>query len=300
MARWRHAGRMFLASCALGLAISSASLEIRASYPIVRDVFVNGKGPYRMLLDTGAQSTSVRPEVARNIGLRSTFAVEMHNTLGTSVVEGGKADRISSGELAIEGVEVLIAEPPAIPGSGSLDGVIGQSFLVRTNYWLDYERGKLLWDPNGVLAGCLEGEPLEFTLVDGRPAVRIQVTVQDREERRLVLDSGASHLILFGWRGTLNSTATASVRTAQTQGTARLVRVGSLAAGRLSWRGLSAGIVETPSPGSGGLLPAHLLKSFYVNNRERYVLAGPRLSARCASVLAEPLARRAEAVERAC
>lgn len=284
------------------MTFSPSQLEIRGSYPILQDVFVNGKGPYRMLVDTGAQTTSVRPRVAAEAGLRPVFAVELRNALGTSFAPVAQADRIASGEMVIRGAEVLITEPPAIPGANPLDGVIGQSFLSRTNYWLDFDKKHVRWDPDGLLHQCLDGERLKFSLVDGRPALEARLVADDRATRTVVLDSGASHLILYGWRGASN--ATGFVRTAQGQGTARVIRIASMSVGGLNWRGLTAGAVETEGrgadgPGADGLLPAHLLKSFYVNNREQYVLAAPRVSAHCANAPAGPLARRGESAERA-
>jgi predicted aspartyl protease len=271
---------MFLAVCAIGLAISPARLEIRGDYPILHDVYVNGKGPLRMLLDTGAQSTSVSPDAAKRAGLRPTFAVEVQRVQGPSIAPVTQARTVASGGLAVEEVEVLITEPPAAAVIGPLDGVIGQSFLSRTNYWVDYGRREIRWDPQGELAACLEGERLDFELVEGRPAMRGQVA---GEPRRLVLDTGASHLILFG------GSAPASRVT--------MTRVEQLTLGGLRWRGLTAGVLPATER-EGGLLPGHLLKSFYVNNRERYALVGPRVSGPRASVPAGPLARRAEATDR--
>ncbi|MEP7364927.1 MAG: aspartyl protease family protein [Acidobacteriota bacterium] len=269
---------MLLALSALGLAISSVPLEIRGNYPILQDVFVNGKGPYRMLVDTGAQSTSLRPAAAQDADLRPAFAVELQRASGTVVAPAAQADRMASGELVLEGVEVLIVEPPQIASLGHLDGVLGQSFLSRTNYWMDYGRRSIWWDPEGALAGCLRGDQLEFVTEDGRPAVRTRL---GGEERSFVLDTGASHLILFG-----------------PESTARVIRLGTMAVGGLRWRGLTAGVLPATGPASSGLLPGHLLKSFYINNRKQYVLVGPRVSGPCASVPSGPLARRGEATDK--
>ena len=270
-------------------------LEIRGGYPILQDVFVNGKGPYRMLVDTGAQSTSVRREVAERTGLRPAFAVELQGVLGISVAPAAKADRIASGELELKDVEVLITDPPPVAELGRLDGVLGQSFLGRTNYWMDYGRKRIWWDPEDTGATCLEGARLEVTFSDGRPTVLAGLAT---EERRLVLDTGASHVILFGRQIGMGA-GVGSMRTAHGEGRAQTVRIPSLAIAGIQWRGLTAGVVEAQAPAAGGLLPAHLLKSFYVNNRERYALVAPRVSSRCASGPTGQLASRGAVVEKA-
>jgi len=291
-------GAMLLALGALGLLVSTAPLEIRSGYPILKDVFINGKGPYRMLLDTGAQSTSVRPGVAELCDLRPIFAVELQDALGSRVVRGARAKRVSSAGLELEDVEVLITSPPELRLLGPLDGVLGQSFLAHTNYWIDYGSKAIHWDRDGELEARLEGEMREFTLVDSRPALRARIGGGAERDRRLVLDSGASHLILFGEASGAGGPATASVRSAQAEGRARLIRVESLSIGGHNWRGLDAGILDRQGAEEGGLFPAKLLRSFYVNNRKRLVLVGPRVSSPRASVPATQPARITGATDR--
>ena len=50
---------------------------------VLEHVYLNGQGPFRMLLDTGAQSSSITPQVARRIGAEPRFRVE-HVTIAGS------------------------------------------------------------------------------------------------------------------------------------------------------------------------------------------------------------------------
>ena len=41
---------------------------------VLKDVYLNGQGPFRMMIDTGAASCLVRPAIARRLGLRPVYA----------------------------------------------------------------------------------------------------------------------------------------------------------------------------------------------------------------------------------
>ena len=44
---------------------------------ILNDVFLNGDGPFRMLVDTGNSTSIIRAPVARRLNLQPTYSVEM-------------------------------------------------------------------------------------------------------------------------------------------------------------------------------------------------------------------------------
>jgi hypothetical protein len=52
-------------------------LEILGGRPVVSRVFLNGQGPFRFLLDTGAQSNQVETSLARKLGLTASFQVAL-------------------------------------------------------------------------------------------------------------------------------------------------------------------------------------------------------------------------------
>ncbi|MEO8128672.1 MAG: hypothetical protein ABI822_16340, partial [Bryobacteraceae bacterium] len=92
------------------------------------------------------------------------------------------------------------------------------------------------------------------------------------ETRKLVIDSGAPGLVLFGARG---------------RGTERLVRVVTNSGEGLAvltrekvriGRWVSRPMTTALLPGSAvGLLPAAAFDAIYVNNREGYLVLNPRL-----------------------
>ena len=273
----------------LGLMVSTAALELQAGYPVLDGVRVNGAGPYRMLVDTGAESTSLRPSQAARMGLVPTYAVELESVAGAAVTPAAKARLVEAGGVALAGVEVLLAEPPALPGGKRLDGVLGQTFLRRTNYWIHYTNRFIAMDTGDSLDGCLKGYALPIATVNGRPAIPVGMGAAG--ERRLVLDTGASHLILTGPFETQRRVMPASFRSATDGRTGGMVVLPLVTAGKRLWQNVLAGWLNESEQMPGGLFPAHLLRSVYVSNRKQSVLVEPRAAAPCATGPTEPPAR---------
>jgi predicted aspartyl protease len=49
---------------------------------ILQEVYVNGVGPFRMMIDTGNASSLVRPSLARKLGLRPSGWLEQATAAG--------------------------------------------------------------------------------------------------------------------------------------------------------------------------------------------------------------------------
>jgi clan AA aspartic protease (TIGR02281 family) len=154
---------------------------------ILNKNYLNSQGPFRMMIDTGNSSSVVRQTVANRLGLHPTYAVQAETAAGAKVVGAAILDEVRIGPLRDDGVEVMIMDWK-VPG---VDGVLGQSWLIRHDYMLDYRRRRLVVDiaapPVGIRAPLRSG--------DGRPQVSAEVNGCRQD---LVVDSGASVLVLFG------------------------------------------------------------------------------------------------------
>lgn len=200
-----------------------------------------------MLVDTGAESSSLRPRVAARIGARAEYRVEQVSVAGSVLTPAGPvAVRVGAAEDA--GIEMLFSE---IRYRG-VDGILGQNWLSRHAYLLDFERGRLV----------LDGEPpargfrLQYRESDGRPSVRARI---DGAEEELVLDSGADVLVLFRERVGVTERVALSTNTGGVEagfGTS-LVEIGG---------GFRRRIRAAQVAGSrrAGLLPASVFGAVYV------------------------------------
>ncbi|MBK7927905.1 MAG: retropepsin-like domain-containing protein [Bryobacterales bacterium] len=79
------------------MAVGEVEMEVKGGYAVVGGVWVNGTGPYRMLVDTGAESVSLRPGLAEGAGLRARYAVEVESVSGVTVVPVAAAERMAVG-----------------------------------------------------------------------------------------------------------------------------------------------------------------------------------------------------------
>jgi hypothetical protein len=136
-----------------------------------------------------------------------------------------------------------------------VDGVLGQSWLARHDYLLDYRNGRMVLDG----AAPESGARMNLRSVDGRPAVAARV---DGVAQDLVVDSGADVLVLFG-RGQ-HAGGSAFLTNGQS-GTAELGSA-RVALGDSGEQRMKAAHVSSTQL-SGGLLPAVFFRVVYISNR---------------------------------
>jgi predicted aspartyl protease len=224
---------------------------------VLGGVFLNGSGPYRMLIDTGNASSIVRPELARKLNLRVRYLVEQASVAGVKRVGVATLDEVTVGDVSDRAVEAMIADVFQ-PG---VDGVLGGSWLVRHDYLLDYRNHRIELD--GLAAGSGVRVPLRSA--DGRPVIAASI---DSTARELVVDSGASAVVLYeepaidgGWTAQLQANGGAVPAQRCT------VRFG---VGEARERRMDAVRIDVRGVGPG-LLPASAFASVFVSNREGFI-----------------------------
>lgn len=157
-------------------------------WAVVLPVSVGGGGVHEFLLDTGTTSTLLDPALAAELGLAATARVNLVTPAGERDVGVAHAD-LRIGETFLAGVEVLIAELPAMHSDETrVRGLLGQSALSRLEYTIDHARRQLVVH-SGHGAVLNAGE---WT----RPSVEAHVGC-GRSSARLVIDSGVAMPVLF-------------------------------------------------------------------------------------------------------
>lgn len=223
---------------------------------VLNQVFLNGAGPFRMFIDTGNASSVIRPKVARQIGARAAYLVDQVTTAGVRRLPAAVLDRVTTGPLTERSVETIIGDV-ALEG---VDGVLGQSWLGRHNYLLDYQNRRVVLDgtpPEG-------GLNLPLHSADGRPLVTVTV---DGRRSELVLDSGAPVIVLFGLPGAALQPAT--IRTnggsiGAEVGSARIALPGDR---ERHMRSIRVSSLQQPP----GLLPASAFSAVFVSTRDGFL-----------------------------
>ncbi|HYI97476.1 MAG TPA: retropepsin-like aspartic protease [Bryobacteraceae bacterium] len=250
-----------IAPLLFAMVASTLPFTVKEHAIVIDNVFLNDKGPFRMLIDTGAQSTSVLPATAERANIRPRFRIEHVTASGSRVTPGGFVS-IRAGSSQEDEVETIICELPAIASLIAIDGVLGQSWLQRFNYSIDYEAGAFTIGP-----AVPPGVRLSFDRLQGRIAIPVQV---DGRRQILVVDSGTPTLVLFDG-GSVGQPVMIRTNNGSLQVRQHLVRVEIAGMPARKVKAIRADTDFGP-----GLMPLRMFSSIYVNNRENYVVVGGR------------------------
>jgi len=250
---------------------------------ILVSVTVGAMGPFRFLLDTGSTHTAVTEKLATAVDAVPVARTVMRAAAGsvrclvvalpTVVVDGVSADGLTATAL-----------PPAAAGAlgPGVDGVLGQDFLSRFAFTIDYRRSRILWhDADYVAPGT------RLTLVPAQDRWLVELpqpatTGSAPTLRRFVPDSGADTLVLFGehrvgrlitaWRA-----GTSALGSLTGERAVRTATVDGLRVGEATLDGQIAAVVPSTAPDDpDGLLPLHLFASVFFSARSRLLVIEAR------------------------
>jgi predicted aspartyl protease len=103
-------------------------------------VLINGKGPYRLVLDTGATRSAVIQRVVDEVGLpMQPNAVRLRGVTGSAVVAAAKAETLEFGDLLIEGTIM----PIVADAFGGADGVLGGEGMQDKRIQIEFPRDRI-------------------------------------------------------------------------------------------------------------------------------------------------------------
>lgn len=151
------------------------------------DAELNGHGPYRLILDSGAGATIVIAQrVADELKLVPICRSTVGGFGGTSALEFALADRVQVGEIECRRVLVAVA-PDDTPFLLLAEGILGAGIFLRGRVELDFKGPGLRVQPSGTGEDD-EGLPiwmagLGYLLAEGRI---------DDEPISMLLDTGAT------------------------------------------------------------------------------------------------------------
>ena len=104
-------------------------------------VMINGHGPFRLVLDTGASHSAVTSMVALALGIPTDKAppVLMRGVTGAATVPTIQVNTLSVGDVAVDS-PVLPIVPDAMGGA---EGVLGSEGLVNKRIFIDFHHDKI-------------------------------------------------------------------------------------------------------------------------------------------------------------
>jgi predicted aspartyl protease len=134
-----------------GETVSSVGFDLIQNRPFL-NVKVNGKGPLRLVIDTGASLSVISERAAKQLGLRAVARGGLARAVGgsgTFPIVYGVLDSIEIGGAKIETVPVYIRTvhaAPETPEEERADGYIGLSVLSNYAITLDYQSRQMKLD----------------------------------------------------------------------------------------------------------------------------------------------------------
>jgi predicted aspartyl protease len=122
--------------------------EPRYVAPTLRDsigriwapVLINGQGPFRLVLDTGASKSALLPRVARALNVpMEASKVRLHGVTGSTDVSTVAIQQLEVGELLMGATSL-----PIVPDVfGGADGVLGNEALGDKRIFIDFRRDRI-------------------------------------------------------------------------------------------------------------------------------------------------------------
>jgi hypothetical protein len=119
---------------------------------MVVNIKVNGKGPYRVIFDTGAPVMLLNTKVAKESGLvDKTTKPSMFNPFGS--MGQMKIKSLEIGELKAADVATVVMDHPTVEliskRLGPVEGIVGFPFFARYKMTIDYQTKQLTFAPSG-------------------------------------------------------------------------------------------------------------------------------------------------------
>lgn len=103
------------------------------------EAYVNERGPFNFLVDTGANSSVITSELADQLALPRGGATRLHSIAGAQSVDTVRVRTLAVGKRSRENMVVSVLPRAQL----RMDGVLGLEWLGRASLLLDFERRRM-------------------------------------------------------------------------------------------------------------------------------------------------------------
>ena len=213
---------------------------------ILLPVFIDGRGPYSFVLDTGATSM-VSNELADALALPQGEKQDGRGAAGKMTLVKSQLASLTVGHETIESLPVSVTDLGFLGRAigAQVDGLLGHGFLKHFAMTVDYATNALtLKRPVGGTEWALDEREVPFQRANAEdPLVVVPVFVNEKGPYDSALDTGASSTVIslelaakFG----LATERTSQLTAGGGNGTVSRVRLSSLAVGAARQENLAA------------------------------------------------------------
>jgi hypothetical protein len=160
---------------------------------VMTNVMVNGKGPFRFVIDTGASRSTLAPHLSRALGLKTSVG---RNVMLNGVTGAAEVPTVAVDSLEIGALKFTNQNLPVIFTSimGNADGILGVAGFEDQRIDVDFKRDRV-----SVLAS--NGRRPHFSMVTTRAErndnglMIVDVRVGRRIKAKAVIDTGAERTL---------------------------------------------------------------------------------------------------------
>ena len=183
------------------LSPSSAKVKFRlaggAQPLILLPVHVNNRGPFDFILDTGAGTSLLASELAKQLEVKIIGSKEGQSAGGKVSVSLAKVDSLAVGETKLDDVDVGIVDLEQIGKtiSAKIDGDLGYNFLKYFRITIDYHDCEIRFDdPKRVeVFGRSAQTEIAIRLAHpAKPLILVDVHANGRGPFQFAIDTGTS------------------------------------------------------------------------------------------------------------
>jgi predicted aspartyl protease len=185
--------------------LSSSKVKFRlaggAQPLILLPVRVNGQGPFDFILDTGAGTSLLSTELAKQLAVRILGSKEGQSAGGKVSVSLGKIESLAVDKTNLNGVDVGIVDLAHIGKTvgAKIDGDLGYNFLKHFRVTINYRDFELrLEDPKRVerLADSAQTEVPIRLAAPAKPLILVDVHANGRGPFQFAIDTGTSTMAI--------------------------------------------------------------------------------------------------------
>ena len=139
---------------------------------IVASVMINGKGPFRFMLDTGANRTVLASGTVEKLALESSpnDRIMVRGISGLTAVPLVHVASVASGTLQIHDLSAPVMSGPAFEG---IDGILGMDGLSGMRLTADFVRDRVVISASSESAFAMDGNSETSSLATKRPRARV-------------------------------------------------------------------------------------------------------------------------------
>jgi hypothetical protein len=107
---------------------------------IIAPVMINGRGPYRFIVDTGANHSTISAALAASLNLNATEKVLLHGVTGSAEVDAVHVDSLRAGQMSLDDELLAVIDTPMTAG---VDGILGVAGSTHEQIAIDFRRDRI-------------------------------------------------------------------------------------------------------------------------------------------------------------